>query len=473
MVKHVLGLVFLLVATSFGSPAHADGAAPGAGAPSNVSLSTGMVSLDFQDADIRNVLKVLAYKSGVNIVAAPDVTGVVNIQLKDVPWQKALNVILSTYGYGFDRKDNIITVMTIENLKKYREDALALESQEPLVSKTYPLSFAKAEDVMKLIEKLISKRGFINFDERTNSIIIRDLESNLELIGGVIKSIDTVTPQVAIETKIVETDLNNNENMGIDWVLQASMNGASHLTTFPFNQKSGAGIFGQGGSGSFTPANATGITSTTGSSSSSGSSSGTSNTSFTYGTINASQLSATLNILSNRSTTRILSNPRIVTLDNQKAKINIGIQYPEATYSFNASTGQQQVTGFTQLPIGVNFEVTPHVNNAGTITLDVHPQISALDGTVTVDNNQLPQTTNQEAETNVMVEDGRTLVIGGLITDKVTVTKTQVPGLGNIPFFGGLFRSSQTTKTRQEVLIFLTPHIITIGKISAATKANP
>ena len=87
---------------------------------------TGLVSLDFQDADIRNVLKVLAFKSGVNIVAAPDVTGVVNIELKDVPWQKALDVILSTYGYGFDRKDNIITVMTVENLKKYREDSLSL-----------------------------------------------------------------------------------------------------------------------------------------------------------------------------------------------------------------------------------------------------------------------------------------------------------------------------------------------------------
>src|SRR5476649_1879596 len=107
-----------------------------------------LVSLDFQDADIRNVLKVLAFKSGVNIVAAPDVTGVVNIQLKNVPWQKALDVILSTYGYGFDRKDNIITVMTVENLKKYREDSLSLQAQEPLVSKRFPLSFAKAEEAM-------------------------------------------------------------------------------------------------------------------------------------------------------------------------------------------------------------------------------------------------------------------------------------------------------------------------------------
>ena len=175
-------------------------------------------------------------------MAAPDVTGVVNIELKDVPWQKALDVILSTYGYGFDRKDNIITVMTVENLKKYREDSLSLQNQEPLVSKTFDLNFAKAEDAMKIIDKLISKRGFINFDERTNAIIVRDLEGNLDLISGVIKSIDTITPQVMIEVKIIETDLSDTENLGVDWVVQASVSGACVRRLFHF-QTSQAGIF--------------------------------------------------------------------------------------------------------------------------------------------------------------------------------------------------------------------------------------
>jgi type IV pilus assembly protein PilQ len=195
MFKRASSLMILMVAASMPlvwavSPADPDGAAASELSPASVNPQAGLVSLDFQDADIRNVLKVLAFKSGVNIVAAPDVTGVVNIELKDVPWQKALDVILSTYGYGFDRKDNIITVMTIENLKKYREDTLTLQAQEPLVSKTFVLNYAKAEDAMKVIDKLISKRGFINFDARTNAIIVRDLESNLELITGVINSID-------------------------------------------------------------------------------------------------------------------------------------------------------------------------------------------------------------------------------------------------------------------------------------------
>ncbi len=444
------------------TPADANPAAAPGLAQAHVSVQEGLVSLDFQDADIRNVLKVLAFKSGVNIVAAPDVTGVVNIELKDVPWQKALNVILSTYGFGYDRKDNIITVMTVENLKKYREDTLSLESQEPLVSKTFVLNFSKAEDSMKVIEKLVSKRGFINFDIRTNALIVRDLEGNLELIAEVIKSIDTVTPQVMIETKIVETDLNTTDNLGIDWVLQASISGAEKPTIFPFTGK-----WGYNGNGFFNP-NATNFSTAPAPPLASSTTSG-----FSYGTINASQLSATLQILSTRGSTKILSNPRIVTLDNQKAKINMGIMYPEAIYSFNSSTGQQQVTGFTQLPIGVNFEVTPHVNNAGLVTLDLHPQVSALHGTITVDNNQLPETSNQEAETNVMVEDGKTLVIAGLITDQTDVTKTKIPLLGDIPWIGDFFfKSTQTTKTKKEVLIFLTPHIITVVK-ETAPKAKP
>ena len=432
----------------------------------NLSSEAGLISLDFQDADIRNVLKVLAFKSGVNIVTAPDVTGVVSIELKDVHWQKALDVILSTYGYGFVRKDNIITVMTVEKLKKFREDSLSLESQEPLISKTFYLSFAKAEDTMKVINKLVSARGFINFDERTNAIIIRDLESNLELISGVIKSIDTVTPQVSIETKIVETDLSNSENLGIDWVngVTVTVTGGQQPTIFPFAQ-SNKGV-------PFLPSQTNFSNAGTPTSGSSSSSSGSS-TGFVYGTINAQQLQATLQFLSTRTTTKILSNPRIVTLDNQKAKINVGEEYPEATYSFNSSTGQEQVTGFTTLPIGVNFEVTPHVNNAGLITLDVHPQISALLSTVPqVGGAALPETSNQEAETNVMVEDGKTLVIAGLITEQKIVTTTKLPVLGDIPWLGDLlFKNTNTTKTKKEVLIFLTPRIITVGKSSASTAA--
>jgi len=471
MLKRASSLSLLMAAFAFvpmiwaAVPAGPGETTPGDLAQTNVSPVPGLVSLDFQDADIRSVLKVLAFKSGVNIVAAPDVTGVVNIELKDVPWQKALEVILSTYGYGYDRKDNIITVMTVENLKKYREDSLSLESQEPLISKTFYLSFGKAEDVMKIIDKMISKRGFINFDERTNAIIVRDLTSNLELITAVIKSLDTITQEVMIETKVIETDLNNNDNLGIDWVLQASISGAAKPTTFPFTETKSTGLLGQGGANSYVPAANTsfslapvpGITSATAAG-------------FTYGTINASSLSATLSALSTHQNTRTLSNPRVVTLDNEKVTFNVGLQYPMPQYAFNASTGQQQISGYTFQPIGINFEVTPHVNNAGWITLDLHPDISAIDQLVTLQQAsgsnppvQIPELSDRNIQTKVMVENGKTLVIAGLISDVKNVVKKKVPFLGDIPWLGKLFSNNDTTVTKTELLIFLTPHIITAG----------
>jgi len=446
-------------------PASPGTAAAGGMSQANLAPEAGLVSLDFQDADIRNVLKVLAFKSGVNIVAAPDVTGVVNIELKDVPWQKALDVILSTYGYGFDRKGNIITVMTVENLKKYREDSLSLENQEPLVSKTFYLSFAKAEDVMKIIDKLVNKRGFINFDLRTNSIIVRDLERNLELISGVISSLDTITPEVMIETKVIETDLNNADTLGIDWVLQAGISGASKPTIFPFTETKAAGLFGQGGPSSFVPSTTSfsaaptpGLASSTASG-------------FSYGTLNASSLSATLAALSTHQNTRTLSNPRVVTLDNEKVSFNVGLQYPMPQYSFNSTSGQQQISGYTFTPIGINFEVTPHVNNAGWITLDLHPDISAIDQLVTLQQGtstnapvQIPELSDRTIQTKVMVENGKTLVIAGLISDTKNVTKNKVPFLGDIPWLGKFFSNNNTTLTRTELLIFLTPHIISADK---------
>ena len=467
MIKCASNIIVLMGVLGFGSVVFA---ASGVQAPveavetvaANLSPDAGLVSLDFQDADIRNVLKVLAFKSGVNIVAAPDVTGVVNIELKDVPWQKALDVILSTYGYGFDRKGNIITVMTVENLKKYREDSISLQSQEPLVSKTFELSFAKAEDALKIIDKLISKRGFINFDVRTNAIIVRDLESNIELIAGVIKSLDAITPEVMIETKIIETDVNNTDTLGIDWVLQASMSGSSRPTTFPFTNSS-KGILGIGGNSSFVPP----VTALT--------SSSPAPTSFSYGTISASTLAATLAALSTHSHTRNLANPRVVTLDNEKVTFNVGDQYPMPQYSFNASTGQQQISGYTFTPIGTNFEVTPHVNNAGWITLDLHPDISAIDQLITLQQAsstsaavQIPELSDRTIQTKVMVENGKTLVIAGLIHDVKEVTKYRVPFLGEIPWLGNLFTSTTTTVTKTELLIFLTPHIITADKTSAS-----
>ena len=171
--------------------------------------------------------------------------------------------------------------------------------------------------------------------------------------------------------------------------------------------------------------------------------------------------------LSTHQNTRTLSNPRVVTLDNEKVTFNVGLQYPMPQYSFNSSTGQQQISGFTFTPIGINFEVTPHVNNAGWITLDLHPDISAIDQLVTLQQStsthppvQIPELTDRTIQTKVMVENGKTLVIAGLIADAKNDNETKVPFLGDIPWLGKFFTSENTTVTKTELLIFLTPHII-------------
>ncbi|MCA9407046.1 MAG: secretin and TonB N-terminal domain-containing protein, partial [Candidatus Omnitrophica bacterium] len=165
---------------------------------------TGKVSLDFRDADIKNVLQILSFKSGVNIVASPEVTGTISIQLNDVPWQQALDVILKTYGYASEREGNVIVVTTIENMKKRREDAMLLAEQEPLVTQTFTINFGKASEIIESIDKMRSERGSINYDERTNMLIVTDISKNINLMSGVIEQLDTTTPQVLIESKIVE-----------------------------------------------------------------------------------------------------------------------------------------------------------------------------------------------------------------------------------------------------------------------------
>lgn len=432
------------VANESGSEASSAGmgqsAAPASGSPAateDVAVSeSGNVSIDFRDADIQNVLRILSYKSGVNIVTGPEVTGLVTIKLKDVPWKRALEVILETYGYGFEQKGNIITVTTIEGMKKRREDASLLAEQEPLVTRTFVLNYANAKDVIASLDKMKTPRGSVNFDERTNTLIVRDISSNLELIETVIKQLDRTTPQVLIEAKIVETTLDNAERLGIEWTVQASASGSKQAHTWPFHSPSRNAFLENA---PFPAVEAT---------------------EFAYGTLSLQQLQATFEMLRNRTDTNILSNPRIVTLDNKPAKIVVGREYPFPNYTYNDQQARYQVSGWEYKDIGVVFEVTPHVNNAGYITLDLAPKVTDILGFVTVENATVPQLSKEEAKTNVMIKTGETLVIAGLIKDQVTDTKQKLPLLGDIPLLGRLFQKNEKTVVKQDLLIFLTPHII-------------
>lgn len=443
MKRAILAVVMIVMA----SAAHAQNVnwpAEGQKDQNSVVMSNeGLVSLDFRDANIQNVLEVLAIKSGVNIVASPDVTGVVSIQLTDVPWKQALEVILQTYGYAYEQNGNIITVMTVEKLKQRREDNMLLAEQEPLSTEIFTLNFAKATEIIASLEKMKSERGSVDFDERTNTLIVTDTQKQIEKIAVVIKRLDKTTPQVLIEAKIVETTLSDTENLGIDWTTQVSANGGQRPTTWPFARTSDHNMFTDA---DWVPTDDT---------------LGSENSEFTYGTLNFTQVQAVFQLLNSRSDTNILSNPKIVTLDNRPAEISVGSQYPIPSYTYNEEQARLQVSGWEYMDIGIIFRVTPHVSSAGYVTLDIEPRITAILDFVTVESTSLPRLSNESAKTSVMIKDKETLVIAGLIKDQTTDTKKKTPFLGDIPLLGKVFQKTESTQTKTDLLLFLTPHIVT------------
>jgi type IV pilus assembly protein PilQ len=416
----------------------------------------GLVSIDFKDADIRQVLRVIALKSGTDIVAGNDVEGLVTIKLTNVPWEEALDIILRTYALTYERKGRIVRVMTMEALE-----------QEALDTEVFPLDYATAKEVPAVIQEMLSERGRVKFDERTNTVIVTDVPSNLFQIKEVVERLDQRTPQVLIETRIVETKLEKEENLGIEWFDSFSLTqtASSYPSTFPLSAKTSFGALGEnfispvqnrvpGPTGLLTAL----PTTTRGS--------------IGIGTLSNTDLTITLNMLKERTETKVVSNPTLAVLNNQEAKIHIGEEYPVPTFSVDPSTGKTTVSGFQSKTTGTVLTVTPHVNPSSEIVVDLKPEITTVGtpvsfnvgGTETV---SLPRFGTQTVQTQVRIQDGQTIAIGGLVKDSKVVADTKVPFLGDIPLVGLLFRNHAETDgasgptLQQDLLIFLT---VTLSK---------
>ncbi|MDP2906044.1 MAG: secretin N-terminal domain-containing protein [Candidatus Omnitrophota bacterium] len=482
------------------------------GADKNTAAKSGdpdNVTFDFKDADIQNVLKIISYKSGVNIISSPDVTGVVSIRLVNVPWEEALDAILSTHNFGYEWiNDKIIMVGSLEKLSLKKKARLEERSQEkkieleekkasleisarenkdavenlPLDTQAFVLNFSKADEIKTAVQNLISARGKIMLEPRTNTLIITDSKANLAKIEEIIKKLDRMTPQVLIEAKIIETTLGNAEKLGIDWTLRITARGASRPITWPYM------------------ANAKGVqqdylplaqspstlerTTTSQTDAQTGNIINTTSTEtlfhklvngfpevpsnlFTFGTLNFTEMAAVMEILAQRTDSKILSNPRIVTLNNREAKILVGSIVPIPNYEYSKDTGTRVVSGYTDQEIGVGLSVIPNINERDYITLNVRPTIDQIIG-YTGPNNERPIISTRNAETNVMIKDGQTLVIGGLISEKKTKYKKKIPILGDIPGLDFLFSKKEDTIERTELLIFISPHIIREGDFREA-----
>ena len=453
-------IVLVVILTSYTGGAEARQNLPAGSESSEVK-----VTMDFKNADIKDVLLLISDKSGLNIIAGSEVEGSVTIKLQDVPWDKALKVVLKTQGYVYERDGNIIRVTTVENLAK-----------EELQTKIFALNYAKAETLSVSMGELLTCRGKIQFDVRTNQLILTDITSSIKAIADIIEQLDSRTPQIQIEARIIETTIGEDKSLGIDWESKIIVDGARRPTTFPFSQ--------WGPRGGLYPVPKYGADIEA------GEISVTSDFAFTndlvlhpnepfefsslplapgalgekeyfqFGTLDFTGLQATLAALFSKTDTNILSNPKITTLNNQLARITVGTKWPVATYSYSDSTGRWNVSGWEYIEYGILLDVTPTVNEDGYITLDVKPEVSDLTGVVTFEGAEVPIISTKQAEAQVMIKDGETLVIGGLIKDKVIETRKKIPFLGDIPLLGLLFSKKDTEVEKRDLLIFLTPHIL-------------
>ena len=433
------------------------------------------VTMDFKDADIRNVLKIISYKSRVNIVATPEVMGNVTIKLQDVPWEKALDTIVKTYGFGYEWLGNkVIMVSTLERLSQQRQAEEEASLKEPLDTQTFPLNFSKAEDIKTAVEKLVSERGKITLEQRTNTLVITDAKSKLIKIGEVIRDLDKATPQVMIEAKIIEATLGSAEKLGIDWTMRVAVSGSARPTTFPFQTDEAYEGTGKKMLPKVQVPDRLDVQTTTALDEAGNPVTTTTETllhklidafpevtssAFQFGALDFSQVKAVLEVLSSRSDTKILSNPRITTLNNQEAKILVGTVVPIPNYEYSKDTGTRVVSGYTEQQIGVGLTVTPSINEKDYITLNLNPTIDEITGW-TGPNNERPIISTRNAETKVMIRDGQTLVIGGLISEKKLKSKKKIPILGDIPILDYIFSKKEDTIDKTELLIFVTPHII-------------
>jgi type IV pilus secretin PilQ/predicted competence protein len=381
------------------------------------------ITIDAQGADIKTVLRTVSDYSGKNIVYGPDVKGEVYIHIKDVPWEEALDIILRAHGYGYREEYGMIRVAQLDRLMKEEIELSGAERKKdelmPLVTRIIFVNNSNAEELKSALQNIVSDRGKLDVDKGSNALIVNDTEPVIEKIGEMVKSLDKKTFQVDINAKLVEVDVEATRELGINW-------GLLNLH---------ASGFGGVGSAEVKSEVAT--------------SAGT----VKFGTVRSwGELSAVLDVLERTNKANIISNPRITTMDNREASILVGKEIPLIV----ADEAGNPITELTK--IGIMLKVTPHVNSDKTITLDMHPEVSELQGESTAQGGVIISTS--EADTRVVVNNGNTAVIGGLIKNVQTSERRGVPVLKDIPFLGRLFSSNSKADKKQELVIFVTPTIV-------------
>lgn len=441
-------------------------------APEAPALEPGYVTVNFKGADIRTVLAYIAEVSGVDIVSAPDVKGIVDLKLTNKPWMSALDIIARNYGFAYEREGDIIRVVTLDKLK-----------QEELATQAFNLNYSKSKEVVAALKNIVGPRGSVVFDDRTNTVLVTDIPTNLYRIGQIINRLDKKTQQVLIEARIIETLLGDDEKLGIDWNVKITASGAKRPMTLPFDYFD----IDSTKLDKFIPLSQTNVPVVTnlvggqtttatpadfpaGPNGAKGFPFGTMDQ-FKFGTLDFSEFRAVLELLKQRSDTDTISNPRIATLNNNKATINVGdvLNFPK--FERNSTTGKMEITGYEERNAGIILNVTPHINDNSEIAIELFPQITEYLGSQPIAPGSdifAPLFRSRQANTQILIRDGQTIFIGGLITDKNFEGRTKLPFigdlLGDVPYLGLLVSKKNIEKRRVELIFFITVHIMSSDK---------
>jgi type IV pilus assembly protein PilQ len=404
------------------------------------------ISLDFKDADIKNVFRLLAEVSGLNIVVTDEVRKRVTVRLVDVPWDQAMDLLIDTNGLGKEQMGNIVRISTANQMKAERDALLAAqkaqESLEPLQTAYLNINYAKVKELVDKIKPVLSPRGVVLPDDRSNTILVRDIKRGVEDANEIASRLDTRTPQVLIESNIIETTPTFARSLGMD--LGLTKGGATVDSSNPAGAPFSAS----------TTTNAIGLALSI----------------VQQRFAGFRDINLKLTAAETEGKVRVLSRPSVVTLNNVASTIQslqiVRVALPTGTTNIASGTGAAAgaAVATEKIPVGIVLTVTPQVSSDGFVLLNVNVKSSTL-GTKS-EGAQVPDELSREALANVLLRDGETLVLGGIMRENKSFNESGVPWLKDVPFFGWLFKTQTTKDEFSELMVFITPRVVSAGSVN-------
>jgi type IV pilus assembly protein PilQ len=436
-------------------------ASAAATAPGAVRYTGEPISVNLKDVDLKDFFRLIHEISGLNVVLDPNVKGTLTIVLDEVPWDQALDIVLQNNGLDKQLNGNVLRIATRETLKKeaetQRDLAIAQAQAVAPVTVTRVLSYAKAATMKDTLKKFLSPRGDILSDDRSNQLIIRDIPSVIPIIDNLIHQLDRKSQQVEIEARVVSASRSFSQDIGVQWGFAGTTTGGRSIFGGPASVgvspvQTGTGIPSPPLVG--TPSQSSGSSTTTaGLPLNVNLPAGVPSSGFYFGHRSPNfAVDLFITAAEAKGVGKLLSKPKVITQNNEKAIVKQGTKIPIQT-TINNTISVQYIDAVLQL------EVTPQITAEGTVFMDVLVENTQIDnGIPRVEG--IPALDTQAAQTKVTVADGGTVVIGGIIVSQQQTNVNQVPILGSLPVIGYLFREQSVNVTSQELLFFITPRII-------------